>query len=211
MTSDEFKKYWNYYMVLEKDTLDIEPFVSFHPENFNCFSNEFVKLYQIICSEIDVICKEFCQYINDKKSATENYSNIIDYARIILPEHSELTAQKISVSGDIEFTLAPWIEWSADANDNSKNVSPKWWKQYNAVKHKRTSKDVNDKYNYQFANLKNVLNALAALCVIEKYFYADLAKDEAPFGKAPNTVLTPYSKLFGLLAFETGYLVLAGI
>jgi len=73
----------------------------------------------------------------------------------------------------------------------------------NAIKHKRTSKEVNYKYNYQYANLRNVLNALAALCVLEKYFYADLAKDDAPLGKTPNIVLTPYSKLFELLELKT--------
>lgn len=198
-------------MVLEKDVLDIEPFVSFHPQNFNCFSNEFIKLYQIICSEIDVICKEFCQYINYKKASKEKYSNIIDYARIILADHSELAAQKICVSGDVEFTLAPWIEWSANSNDNSPNASPQWWRQYNAIKHKRTGKDVNDKYNYQYANLENVINALAALCIIEKYFYADLAKDQAPLGITPNILLTPYSKLFGFIEFEHRYLALTEI
>ena len=108
MTSAEFKEYWNYYMVLEKDVLDIEPFVSFHPENFNCFSNEFIKLYQIICSEIDVICKKFCQYINDKNFSTQKYSNIKEYAKIILIEHPKLAEQKIGVSRDFEFTLVPW-------------------------------------------------------------------------------------------------------
>ena len=148
-------------------------------------------------------------YINGKKSATEKYRNIKHYATIIFTEHPELTAQKISVGGDIEFTLTPWIEWYVDPNDNSKNISPEWWKKYSAIKHKRTSKEVNDKYNYQYVNLWNVLNALAALCVLEKYFYADLAKDDAPLGKTPNIVLTPYSKLFGILEFENGYLVLA--
>lgn len=211
ITENEFKKYWDYYLILEREILDIEPFVSFHPDNFKCFSNEFIKLYLIICSEIDVICKQFCKYINHMKLVTEKYRNITDYARIILTEHSEITVEKISVSGDIEFSLAPWEEWSVKINDNSRNSSPKWWQKYNDVKHNRTNKDGNNKYNSQYANLQNVLNALSALCILEKYFYADVAKAEAPWGKIPNTVLSPHSRLFGYLDFENYYLTLAGL
>jgi hypothetical protein len=196
-------------MILENDVLATERFVSFHQDNYYCYSNEFIKLYQIICSEIDVVCKKYCQYICDKKKVFEKYKNINDYARIILQEHSELKDQKISISSDLEFT--PWKEWNGASG---KYKSPDWWIMHNNIKHKRTDKDNKANFNYQHANLKNVLNSLAALCLLEKYFYSDLAEDEAnvaQLGKISNTVITPYSKLFGFLELEKRYLVFEGI
>ena len=62
MTRDEFCKYhWAYYLVLEKDFLQTERFISFdlgknylydkkgctNYGNSMCFSNEFIKQYQL--------------------------------------------------------------------------------------------------------------------------------------------------------------------
>ena len=68
--------HWSYYLVLEKDFLDVERYISFdfgdnylydsdHTvadyANSTTFSNEFVKQYQAICSEVDVILKTICR------------------------------------------------------------------------------------------------------------------------------------------------------
>lgn len=199
MTTTDFKNvYWRYYLTLEKDVLEIEPYVSFHPNNFNCFSMEFVKIYQAICAEIDGLCKEYCKYINTAFNQEKN-KNINCYAKYILTERSEfdnnrtkITNQNIRLTEYIELT--PWERWNV-------NNTPGWWKTYNQVKHTRSD-------NYQHANLNNVLNSLAALYVLEKYFYADLAKDEAEPGKIPNIIIDTASKLFGCLQFENQYLQL---
>lgn len=87
MITTEFKKvYWKYYLILERDVLGVEPYILFHPDNYNCFSNEFIKLFQAICSEIDVIGKEYCEYIED----AEEYRDIKDYAKCILKHHPEI-------------------------------------------------------------------------------------------------------------------------
>lgn len=193
MKTTDFKNvYWKYYLTLEKDVLEIEPYVSFHPNNFKCFSREFVKIYQAICAEIDGLCKEYCNYINTAFNQ-EEYKNINCYAKYILTERSEydndrtqIKDQNVQLSEHIE--LIPWKYWSV-------NNTPVWWKMYNKVKHTRSD-------NYLHANLYNVLNALAALYVLEKYFYVDLAKDEAPLGKTPYIAIEPASKLFGYLQLE---------
>ena len=76
MNRNEFCKYhWDYYLVLEKDFLRTEQYVSFDlGENYNynntepnnkgnslTFSNEYIKQYQAICSEVDVILKSICK------------------------------------------------------------------------------------------------------------------------------------------------------
>ena len=62
ISRDEFlRRYWDYYLLLEKDFLDTERYLSIDAVNFNAFSNEYIKQYQTICSEIDVIAKSFCK------------------------------------------------------------------------------------------------------------------------------------------------------
>lgn len=217
MTTTEFKEiYWKHYLILERDVLDVEPYVSFHPDNYNCFSNEFIKIFQSICSEIDVICKKYCEYIKDTTSITGKYRDIRDYPKYILKQHPEIVKQNVHLSGQSSCKVTPWEAWRYEPDDskgsnNLGNISPGWWRKYNDIKHSRSDKDSNGKYNYQYANLYNVLNALAALYILEKIFYADLAKEEAPVGKTPNIILMPVSKLFGLFDSDEKYLALTNI
>lgn len=54
-----------------------------------------------------------------------------------------------------------------------------WWNAYNLVKHNRTEKDENENWNYEKANLKNVLFAMAGLFIILNLFLSDeLDKDK---------------------------------
>lgn len=217
VTTTELKKvYWKYYLILERDVLDVESYVSFHPDNYNCFSNEFIKLYQAICSEIDVICKKYCKYIKDTTYVTGEYYDIKDYAKYILTQHPEIVGQNVYISEQSDCELIPWKEWHFDLNDhrngsNSGNVTPTWWKKYNDIKHKRSDKDADGKCNYQHASLYNVLDSLAALYVLEKYFYADLARNESPLGKSLDVVITPISKLFKIFHSDVNFLTLANI
>ncbi len=193
MTSDEFKKkYWDYYLILERDLINIQPYVSFHQDNFNCFSNEFIKLYQAICSEIDVVCKQYCNYLSGKPGRDIN-----DYRTILLSNHSEIASHKVDVRDMDKCILDPWRAWNEQSNNKSPLI---WWTKYNKVKHQRTDKDGKGIYNYQHANLENVLNALAGLYILEKLFYRDLIKQETSVTKCPNYSNIPISSLF--LPFE---------
>ena len=77
---DEFCKYhWEYYLVLEKDFLETERYISFdlgdnylyddrettNIGNSMTFSNEYIKQYQTICSEIDVVMKSICNELGN--------------------------------------------------------------------------------------------------------------------------------------------------
>ena len=55
--TDFYKHYWNYYLSIERSFLATEPYIAINQKNFNAFSVEFIKLYQIICSEVDVTAK----------------------------------------------------------------------------------------------------------------------------------------------------------
>ena len=195
MTRDEFCKcHWEYYLVLEKDFLEIERYVAFElGDNFlytnnsatdngnsECFSNEFIKQYQAICSEVDVILKSICKEINTNATAND----MERYSDEILNIWSGIVQQKVKLK-DIE--LQPFSNWSRQPHYKS----PDWWTPYNKVKHNRLA-------NYKKANLKNTINALAGLYILEQYF-AKYIGDRDDVKDVPNDV----SKLFEMINFTT--------
>lgn len=200
MTRDEFCKcHWEYYLVLERDFLEIERYVAFDLGdnhlytigsitdlgNSECFSNEFIKHYQAICSEVDVILKSICKEINIVSVA----NNMEQYTNEILSVWSGIVGQKVKL-GDVE--LQPFLNWSASPSYQS----PDWWTPYNKVKHERLA-------NYKKANLKNTLNALSALYILEQY----IAKY---IGGRDNVIDVPndVSKMFKLVNYATNNTVI---
>lgn len=159
MTREEFCKcHWEYYLVLEKDFLKTEPYVSFelgdnylynsdsveNPENSLTFSNEYIKQYQAICSEIDVILKSICKELGDVSSR-----DMLRYTNTILTNWNSIKMQKVKMK---TIELQPFLNWEKEPS----YTAPDWWQPYNKVKHERL-------LNYREANLKNVVNALAGL------------------------------------------------
>lgn len=194
MTRDEFCKYhWEYYLVLEKDFLQTERFIAFdlgknylynknvctNYGNSMCFSNEFIKQYQSICSEIDVILKTMCKEINNNSKAKK----IKEYTNEVLKKWPRITNQKVGMK-DIE--LQPFMNWSLLPYN-----SPDWWTPYNKVKHKRVT-------NYKKANLKNVLNSLAALYILEQYLVKYIGDRDKVYD-VPNDI----SQLFEMVNYKT--------
>lgn len=166
MNRDEFcKHHWEYYLVLERDFLETERYVSFelgenylydgisHTDlgNSMSFSDEFIKQYQGICSEVDVIMKTICKELGNSAANDMEHG----YTPTILQNWSTIRNQKVKLK-DVE--LQPFLNWEQAPNYKS----PDWWPPYNKVKHERIR-------NYKKANLKNVINALAGLYVLENY------------------------------------------
>lgn len=198
MNRDEFcKLHWSYYLVLEKDFLDTERYISFELGdnylydshqvidygNSNTFSNEFVKQYQAICSEIDVILKSICRELGNTVA-----NEMPQYTDLVLNRWSNIPNQKVKMK-DIE--LQPLKNWSS----NPTYKSPDWWSPYNHVKHERIT-------NFRKANLKNVANALASLYILELYLVKFIG-DRDHERDVPNDI----SKLFELINFQTNDIV----
>ena len=72
-------------MILEKDFLATERYLTIDPLNFGAFSNEYIKQYQAICSEIDVIAKSYCKELE----SSFNGKSINAYCRCISAKSSE--------------------------------------------------------------------------------------------------------------------------
>lgn len=189
MTISDFDKYhWRYFHTLEKDFLETERYITFDLGDNNlykdedvtdygnskCFSTEFVKQYLSICSEIDVILKSMCKEINSGFTGDK----INHYTPVILNWKPMIVEQEVLMK---DIKLKPFSNWNAEQ-------SPDWWRPYNKVKHERLS-------NYKEANLKNVVNALAGLYVLERYFAKyigdrdnerDIPEDESKIFRLPN-------------------------
>ena len=75
-----YKKFCSYYLALEADFLATERYLTIDKDNYTAFSNEYIKLIQAICSEIDVVAKHLCSHINPGFSG----KTFPDYCKCIL-------------------------------------------------------------------------------------------------------------------------------
>lgn len=147
------KIHWNYFLALERDMEAVARYVEFDESNFSTYSIELGMLLFAAASEVDVIAKLLCEYIDP--AAQRN--NIRDYKAVLRPAMPHLPDAKIFVPR-YGLTLNPWLNWRGPQN-------PQWWLAYNKVKHERN-------IHFNQATLKNALNALGALLIFTFEYYA---------------------------------------
>lgn len=183
VSRNEFiQRYWKYYLMLENNFLDTERYLTIDELNFDAFSNEYIKQYQIICSEIDVIVKSYCKVMDP----TFRGNKINAYCKCVTDNNPDFKNRKIKVK-DSHIVLFPWKDWTytsePQTNGNLKITSknPDWWQKYNKIKHTRTT--INNETGlpyYKLANQKNVLHSLAALFQLELYYFRKLQQTLFP-------------------------------
>lgn len=184
-------QYWNHYLSIEDDFMSTIKYVSVDLFNSHAYSIEYTKLILGIGSEVDVVCKEYCNYIDSIKSP----SRINDYAPIILTHEPTIKTQNIRII-DTVIDIIPWDLWDG-------THSPLWWKLYNKIKHQRTDaltittdnsglklETTHPDYHrydslrgipyYKFANQENVLKALGGLFILCMYFHKNISKGLDP-------------------------------
>ena len=92
MESDErreiIKIYWQQYLLLEKRMIELSDYVAIDRKNYATFSNQFISMYLIICSEIDSVADEYCKrFLEQDKKNTLGITNKIN---LILHEYPKL-------------------------------------------------------------------------------------------------------------------------
>ncbi len=167
------KSYWNYYIELEAQIIETKRFVEFDESNYKTFSVEYLKLYQAVCSEIDVVGKEIASAIN-QEFKIDRYTNIQKWGYEIQQYFNNI--DKTTVLFDDELQIIPFLNWKYEINiskngkqnykvfDDKKTIQ--WWKDYNKVKHQRIGL-VSGTKNFPLANQKNLIQSLAALFILE--------------------------------------------
>lgn len=154
-----YKEYFNYFLELERDFFVTEPYVTIDRDNFKTFSVQYNRIYQSICSEIDCLLKELCKHLEPDK----NVKMLGAYCPIIQLHFKYFNDETVCYNKS-RIEVQPWKGWK-------ESQAPKWWSSYNAVKHKRMQINTETGWpNYKCANLENVLNALAALYIVEQYY-----------------------------------------
>lgn len=175
MNAEEFEKtFWNYYLELEKEYLEIERLIPFDETNYDTFSYRYVDLLWAICSEIDVLFKEYMDikgYAPDSYDNGEQIYNLIQYEKFIENEIQYFKNQEITCYNPKFYRkkIRPYKNWGND--------SPKWWWIYNKIKHDQNQL-INGKKAFKYANQICLLNALGGLFQLNLYIYKEL-KDES--------------------------------
>lgn len=173
--------YWNYYLELENEFLQVRKYIEFSEGNFKTYSIELLKLYQAVCSEIDVVGKIFASEINSSFIAN-NKTNIlkwwyeVQYKFTFKKSNCAINEYEVRLLDLI--SIKPWKKFIVEKYKDKKGVvrfrcskkydTPTWWKDYNKVKHQRISLSKDDKINenYTKANLKNTAESFGALFIL---------------------------------------------
>lgn len=200
MTISEFRaNYLNHYLLLEQDFKATIDYVTLEENNFTTYSVAYLKLLLTIGSEIDVML-EFLARLYEPNLIVTGFG----CSKIILKHEPDIQMLELQVNHK-SFSVIPW----------KANSIPDWWTAYNEIKHNRyesASKfDPTRKY-YQFANLQNVLNALAALLSLELYAYRFIAinEGEQQFVPAIKSIFTVNSSHWKDVEFENGMVLIDG-
>lgn len=172
MTKEDFIKiYCPQYKILEDKIIDLSEYVAIDPLNYATFSLQLNALFISICSELDSLAGEFCKIINEDE---KNVFGIINKIDIIVKKYPNLRNSRISTKYPYTaINLVPFTKFEI----NTKS----WWTDYNDVKHNRAAQDDNGRYNYQKANLKNILHSIAALYILVLKIQEELGINELPF------------------------------
>ena len=189
ITCNEYSKvYWANYVSLEKEFLTTLQYVTLDVENYNTFSEAYIKLMLEIGSEIDVVLKLYCKILSSDFSK----DRITDYCKCIKSEKPDFCEQKVKLINK-ELILNPWKNWALPTP-----CSPYWWTAYNKIKHERTDygtiNEISKEY-YKFAHLENVLLAMAGLYHCSLSIYYELSSNE----ERDILIPLPGSRLFQMI------------
>lgn len=158
--------HWNYFLVLEADLLEVSRFIEFTEDNSDSYSIENARLILLACSEIDKLCNKLCSNFSKRKKN----KNITFYRETLNKHIPHVAYMKVEVPR-YGLKVIPFDNWQEKS-------SPNFWKAYNQVKHDITK--------HKAAKLKNAINSIAALFVLNLYYY----RKEAELGElGPPSVL----------------------
>lgn len=180
--------YWDYYIELEERMIETKRYVEFDTQNHNTFSSNYLMLFQNVCSEIDVVGKEIATHFNSGFES-ENRTKSINRWWYEIQDNLPDINKEIVFAG--AFSVHPWdkyrivkvvsqksrngmmdsiINYNLQSKSNGITyATPKWWNDYNKVKHKRLMSD-GEGVNFKKANLYNLANAYGALYLLEFEF-----------------------------------------
>lgn len=193
MTLKEFKRnYLRQYCLIEKDFASTIDYVSISTVNYATFSPAYLKIFLSIGSELDVLKDCICKLLNTD----------MKHFNTVEPDFCSVSVEVRST----ELLLTPW---------NTVDTFPQWWTAYNEVKHNRNENankfDPAKKY-YEYANLENVLSALAGLYSLELLAYKAVAEqnNEKVFVPCIHSIFQVKNLYWDNISNGSGYVFMDG-
>ena len=180
--------HWNYFLALQNDLAEVSRYIEFDKPNYKTYSIELSHLLLASASEVDVVAKGICKYLEPSSSP----KNINEYRGIITKKLPDFSKEHVYVPR-FNINFRPWINWTKKNKTN-----PLWWKAYNDVKHNRSEQFAN-------ANLKHVLNSMGGLLVSVFYFYKLQFIEEGRVIKANDDVFIILDSDGGFMQLQDAY------
>ena len=143
--------YWQYFLKLESDFHAATRYIPCCETNDTTCSIEFAQQLVCINTECEAVAKKICKIIDPKNPA----ANMGHYKQTILKKFPDMHKAMVRLDR-FHRTVHPFAEW------NSSGGRLEWWNAYQDIKHHRDS-------NFEKANLKNTLEALCALLILELF------------------------------------------
>jgi len=150
--------HWNFFLALERDLDVLSRYVEFDSRNYDCFSIEIARILAAASGEVDVVAKQLCRAANPHSAAHD----MIDYRRELMRVHPKIPDFRVKLPR-FGLDLKPWEQWKRH------NGVPLWWRAHNKIKQERNAQ-------YDGANLKHALNAVAGLFVMVLHLYGEKAQ-----------------------------------
>lgn len=150
---------WNYFCSICSKLENTRQYVEHSNEDhLSVYSLEFQQILILASMEFENLSKRLCVIINSKFNLK---SNIIEISKTVLDKYPRIVETIIYTDYR---TMKPLKEWKIGKNADGKEIVKgiDWWDDYNLVKHQGF-------INYSHATLKNAINSVAALMVIELY------------------------------------------
>ncbi|MBO5733913.1 MAG: hypothetical protein J6R66_03390 [Clostridia bacterium] len=168
MERNTFEMYWGYYLSVEKMMKNTSQYVAPTKQNINTYSDEFMKIILLSCSEIDsilkVICRENRVILDDKKYNMSVYANTLLKQKDI--KKWAFSPECSTSSYDSGIICFPFKE--LDAGKPYAGLT--WWEGYQKLKHDRLG-------NAQVGSLENAVYALTAHFVLLRMLMDLLTED----------------------------------
>ncbi|WP_405346548.1 hypothetical protein [Ruminococcus sp.] len=193
------RSYWDYYLELEEQFKRTSRYVAFDSNNKNTYSVEYLKLFQAVCSEIDVVAKEISTKLDSSFKVDRN-TNIKKWGYILQNHLPSILTQEVVFNH--KEIISPWKHWqyvqyrdktgSLRYKLKEKTQTPKWWRAYNDVKHARTQLTEDGSINYSKANLGNLISSFAALFILETEYMTSLSEQQQPVDGIDGSLLFQY-------------------
>jgi len=155
-------EHWRYLCALDNDFSNLARYIEPEQGNENTYSLEIARLLMATTQECDVILKQLCDSFGLPNCSNEN-----KYRTSLPTKIPRIVSFVILfIRSRHHHPITPFQSWG-------NNKTPEWWTANNKVKHNRHS-------HFHEANLKNLLDALAGLYLLNLILYRSYFEVSGP-------------------------------